>query len=338
MTRVLRPTSAIVSLVLLPAICAIAWGQTGPNLVDNPGADAGAGAPTGYEIVPVPNWLPTSGFTAVPWDLPGGFPTSSDPGPADRGANFFSGGSNNQVSTASQEISVAAYAALIDGGGCSYALSGWLGGYASQSDHATLAATFRDGSGAALATVSIGPVTVSDRGSATGLLFRSTNGLLPGGTRSALLVLTMTRFVGSYNDGYADSLSFTLGTAATVADLGGGCGAGTPNLASTAPMLGQAFTLSIAGAAPNAFGEVLLSGPTAPPFPIGGCTVFIDLAGYLSLFPVATGATGASSFSLVLPGGPGLAGMQLILQAYVAPSAGPLGLDLTNGLFLVLNP
>ena len=61
-----------------------------------------------------------------------------------------------------------------------------------------------------LGDVQIGPVTAADRGELTGLLDRSTAGLVPAGTRSVDLVLTATRYQGSSDDGYADNLSFVL--------------------------------------------------------------------------------------------------------------------------------
>ncbi len=94
--------------------------------------------------------------------------------------------------------------------GATFVLSGFLGGFATQNDRATLTATFKDGGGGTLAIASIGPVTNVDRGNVTGLLFRTTSGSVPAGTRTVDLLLTLTRAAGFSNDGYADNLSLVL--------------------------------------------------------------------------------------------------------------------------------
>jgi hypothetical protein len=53
-------------------------------------------------------------------------------------------------------------------------------------------------------------VTAQDRHEVTGLLPRTTNGRVPRGTRSVLIMLTMTRKAGSYDDGFADNLRLVL--------------------------------------------------------------------------------------------------------------------------------
>jgi hypothetical protein len=59
-------------------------------------------------------------------------------------------------------------------------------------------------------SASIGPVTNVDRSELSGLLFESTDGLVPVGTRSIDLTLLLSRVDGTYNDGYADNLSLVL--------------------------------------------------------------------------------------------------------------------------------
>lgn len=91
-----------------------------------------------------------------------------------------------------------------------YDLSAWLGGFSSQDDNAVLTLAFLDTDSAQLGTASLGPVTEPDRGGNTGLLFRDLMGLVPVGTRSIDVTLTLTREEGSYDDGYADNLSLVL--------------------------------------------------------------------------------------------------------------------------------
>ena len=182
------------------------------NLIVNGDAEAGAGAANDSSIVPVPGWTTNGNFTAVQYNAPGGFPTSSDPGPSNRGSNFFAGGPSNASSSASQIIDVSMGAAAIDTGGVTFDLAGVLGGFDGQGDNAVLTTTFLSVSNMNLGTASIGPVTLADRNGFTGLLSRSTAGSLPVGTREIDVVLQMTRLAGSYNDGYADNLALVLTT------------------------------------------------------------------------------------------------------------------------------
>src|SRR5712691_6106613 len=179
------------------------------NLIANGDAEAGVGSSDG-SVVPVPGWTVSGNFTAVQYGAPSGFPSLTDPGPSNRGANFFAGGPNNASSSASQLISIASAAPQIDAGAVTFALAGFLGGFQDQGDNAVLSVTFENGD-LVLGTAQLGPVTAADRGNATGLLARSTSGAVPVGTRQLLVTLQMTRApIFFYNDGYADNLSLTL--------------------------------------------------------------------------------------------------------------------------------
>jgi hypothetical protein len=181
------------------------------------------GASNDTSILAVPGWTTAGNFTTVQYATGLGFPTASDPGPATRGSNFFAGGPNNGSSSASQSVDASNIAAQIDTGTLSFVLSGYLGGFINQGDNATFVANFLSATSNTLGTATIGPVSVADRSSATGLLLRTTAGTIPVGTRSITFNLQMTRLAGDYNDGYADNLSFvasgvpepgTLGTLA----------------------------------------------------------------------------------------------------------------------------
>jgi hypothetical protein len=187
----------------------------GSNLIVNGGAEAGAASPDGNSVVAVPGWTTSGALTVVAYGTPDPsfppFPSPTDPGPGDRGANFFAGGPTLGDSNATQLVNVAAAAFLIDSGQVTYDLSGYLGGWTNQEDNAVLQITFKQGS-LVLGSAEIGPVLADDRGDVTGLLERSTSGLVPVGTRQILVTLQMTKdpSVGIYNDGYADSLSLVL--------------------------------------------------------------------------------------------------------------------------------
>ncbi|HEX4630421.1 MAG TPA: hypothetical protein VH188_05605 [Chthoniobacterales bacterium] len=186
------------------------------NLIQNPNGDLDTGSTDGSHVA-VTNWATSSAFTVIKWVAGGGYPINTDPGPSDRGANFFAGGNGAAVSTATQQIDLSANAGDINSGNVVYNLTGYFGGFSSDNDNATLTATFFNISNTILGAVTTGDVTASDRTNATGLLQRTASGIIPVNATKVVLTLTMTRLNGSSNDGYADSLDFrcTLGGAST---------------------------------------------------------------------------------------------------------------------------
>ena len=181
----------------------------GSNLIVNGDAESGVGSASGNDVLAVPGFVTTGNFTAVQYGAPQ-FPTLANAGPENRGLNFFAGGPSIALSTAMQSIDVSTGAAAIDAGGSTFDLSAFLGGFDTQDDNAVLSISFLSGASATLGSASIGPTTQPDRGGISGLLFQETSGFVPIGTRSIELTLTMTRFQGSYDDGYADNLSLVL--------------------------------------------------------------------------------------------------------------------------------
>ncbi len=196
-------TLAVFALLAAPAAADIPAG----NLVVNPGADAGAGAPDSSALLPLPGWTVEGTLTAVQYGAPD-FPTATEGG----GANFFAGGPGGELSAAVQTIDVAAAAAEIDSGRVTATLSALIGGYDGQEDAATVTATPIGASGLELAgAATIGPVTQAERAGVTTLLRRAATARVPAGTRSIRVRIVATRSAGSYNDGYVDTISLTLG-------------------------------------------------------------------------------------------------------------------------------
>lgn len=197
--------------IVLPT-SASAVTATPKNIILNPGAEAGTGSSDGSKV-PVPHWTVSKAgtFTAVQYGASGGFPDSTSPGPKARGVNFFAGGPNATANTqkATQIDSLTAYAGVI-AAGATYTLSGYLGGFETQADHATVTVTWENSTGAALGTATIGPVTPSQRKQITGLLSKTVTGTVPAGSAKALVTIKCVRESGSYNDGYADNLSLTI--------------------------------------------------------------------------------------------------------------------------------
>jgi len=201
MNRLISKTLSAAGLLLasMPVLSAQIYNS---NLINNPGADDSLGAISG--------WTQVSGaMEAVNYGAAGGFPTSTDAGPTDRGANFFGGG-NVGFSEISQTLSLASYQSAISAGDVSFNLSGYFGGFSSQSDFSSLTANFYDSANTLVGSFTIGNVGASDRVNLTGLLSRSGADNVPDAATSVTFLLDATRVEGTYNDGYADSLSFVL--------------------------------------------------------------------------------------------------------------------------------
>jgi hypothetical protein len=206
---------------------------TTANLILNPGAEASTGSTDGSLVQgPIPDWETSGEANVIQYGASGGFPQPTDPGPTDRGMNFFGGGPEDPLSIFTQTIDLSSYRAFIADGNVSFTLSAYLGGYSSQDDDAVLtvlflgaedggvpddAAAFTDDGGvvtvgsSVLGSVTIGPVTAAERQDQTGLLPVMTTGSVPVGTVAAEVQLVMTRYEGSNDDGYADNLSLTIG-------------------------------------------------------------------------------------------------------------------------------
>lgn len=199
----------IVMAGLMPALASpvLAIGAFGTNLIINGDAESGIGG--GGEVVSVPGWTTTGGFTVIKYGNPNWLPTNC-PGPANRGSNYFVGGSQTGNTKAAQSIDVSFGMAAIDAGYVGFNLSGYLGGWVADNDMFLLAAFFKDASGGVLARALTGPVLAFDRNSVSGLIYKESLGSVPVGTRSIDILLQATRTNGNDDDGYADNLSLVL--------------------------------------------------------------------------------------------------------------------------------
>jgi hypothetical protein len=202
---------AALALALLIAPATAGAQVPSGNLLTNGDAEAVPGAPDDTTVVAPPGWTTDGPFTEVAYGAPD-FLTTGDGASWDGGASFFAGGPDNAASSATQVVGVSSASAQIDRGGLSATLSALLGGYLTQTDAATVTATFLNDGGATVGTLGIGPVTPDDRQSASMLLSRSAIAPVPAGTRSISVRIDATRFEGAFNDGYVDNVSLTLGT------------------------------------------------------------------------------------------------------------------------------
>ena len=158
-------------------------------------------------VVPVPGWTPSGDFTAVTYGATeGSFPSTTDPGPLNRGANFFAGGPNAATSTGVQIVTLPLIPA-----GSTYEVCGWFGGFEGQNDAAVLQGSIQDVDGVELSEFTIGGFSAADRGDMTALLFDEGSGPMPTLAKKVVLTIMMSRTDGTYNDGYADSLDFSIG-------------------------------------------------------------------------------------------------------------------------------
>ena len=98
------------------------------NLVVNPGAEAGPGAPDSSQQLPLPGWTVESTFTAVQYGAPA-FLTAADSTALGGGVNFFAGGPGGALSAATQVVDLSGAATEIDAGQVTATLSALLGGY-----------------------------------------------------------------------------------------------------------------------------------------------------------------------------------------------------------------
>jgi sugar lactone lactonase YvrE len=194
------------------------------NLIANPGAEdvtslTTLGAPSTDTVNVADCWTAGNLTQAAPYAVVevnsyASYATaSSDPG---RGDNFFWGGTNENgattsvTDTATQLITVGSLSAA----GQPFELSGYLGGFSTQSDEMSVTATFEDVNGTALGPAAqIGPVTESQRGGVTELLHQAWYGTVPAGTAQILITLSQTGS-GATDDGSADDLNLTIGASA----------------------------------------------------------------------------------------------------------------------------
>ncbi len=188
--------------------------EYGANLVFNGDAEYGSAADSVQVNRGIAGWTDLGGMTVLSYGAAGGYPTESDPGPADRGANLFVGGPE-RIARITQRIDLSEIVGDVVRGRVRYELSGYLGGYAGQRDLATVTVRFVDFRGGLLALDQIGPVTVADRLAAwgpehtTGLLLRRATGGVPRETRMIEIELKAEAGSGT-NDGYADNISLVL--------------------------------------------------------------------------------------------------------------------------------
>ncbi len=207
------PTSAPIHVAAQPTIPALPTGIPSAlptsipanllltqNLIVNGNAEVGPGAPNENTIEPIPGWTRHGSIDVIQYGTSGSYISTTDPGPSNRGENYFYGGGDNianygdnTTTSLTQTINVSLASVLISQGHIQFTLSGWLGGYSDQGDYAQLTMQFVSSTGQKLSTASIGPVLAADRHQQSGLVLRSATGLVPAATAAIQVTLTMTK-------------------------------------------------------------------------------------------------------------------------------------------------
>jgi len=185
-----------------------------PNLIVNPGAEAGTGAADFTSIAALPGWTVAGGaFSAVQYAAGGSDRlNAADAFALGGGEDYFAGGPGGSSSSISQLIDVGGKAAEIDAGTMRANLSGWFGGYGAENDNMVMTIRYLSTTGQQLGATQIGGVLASERAGSE-LQLREAVAAVPPGTRSIEIVLTANHVQGSYNDAHADNLVLTLSKA-----------------------------------------------------------------------------------------------------------------------------
>ncbi|MFG0242847.1 MAG: alkaline phosphatase family protein [Phycisphaerales bacterium JB054] len=193
-----------------PESCTV---ELGRNLVFNGGAELDRGMADQHVHQNIAGWLNPGpfGVTVVEYGSPDGYPSATDPGPGERGNNFFCGGANG-VTVASQRIDLMPLSQAIDSTEAVFTLSAYLGGYADQEDNAAVRVRWFDDEDHLLGVSMLAPVTAADREGATGLIRRETTGTPPSMARWAEVEIECVRASGAGNDGYVDDVSLVITT------------------------------------------------------------------------------------------------------------------------------
>ena len=172
--------------------------RPGANLVLNPGAQAGAYSARGWDAVTIPGWQVVSGLPTVVRYGTRRLPGATGRWPAVRGGQLFAGGAGG-TARLRQLIELRSGSGARLPAGTRFSLAAWLGG--DSTSRAVLSVTFRSARGRVLGRRAIGPV--SGEGPNATMAHRSDAGLLPSGTASATVELTLATSLTNNDGPYA---------------------------------------------------------------------------------------------------------------------------------------
>lgn len=225
-------TTTSAAAAATPCVCSgsLVLNGSGETTNLNDAGDSNDRRPTDWTSSPAWQTAPSAqsyGLSTYTYGL-GGYPATTDlrPTPGSGGtpatppgSRLFYGGNptaaNPTTVTATQTrpISPSCLTQVAAGRGF-YRLSGWIGGYLTQTDRCQVNLDWLNNSGVSVGTAQIGPVTAAQRNNLNRLLFRCTSGAIPVSATQALITLRFTRDTGTSNDGYLDLLSLEIGCSA----------------------------------------------------------------------------------------------------------------------------
>ncbi|MFD0331631.1 alkaline phosphatase family protein [Streptacidiphilus monticola] len=210
----LTATGALLGALLLAGPTPAQAAATSGNLIVNGDAESGFCTSDWNAATTVPGWTVESGSPDVVCQSAGSFGYPSGGGTPGKG--FFAPG-NQGDGLMTQTVDVSSAAGAIDGGGVSFNLSGWEGGWGAYSGYVAVSLQFRGGAGQALGAAKLPTVSATDRSLTTEFLSRSATGAVPAGTRS---IQVQVQFLSTSSEtGYLDDLSLTLSTPVAAAAL-----------------------------------------------------------------------------------------------------------------------
>ena len=189
--------------------------RPGANLMLNPGAQAGAFSVQGWDAVTIPGWQILSGLpTVVRYGTPH-FPPTTGRWPALRSGQMFAGGAGG-TARLRQVIPLRSAGMAGVPADTQFSLAGWLGG--DKHSRAMVSVTFKSAAGRLLGRRTIGPVSGHTVHVITAR--RAISGVVPAGSASAVVVLTLATSlrnvdgpyapVAGYDRAVADGLRFSV--------------------------------------------------------------------------------------------------------------------------------
>jgi YVTN family beta-propeller protein len=170
-----------------------------PNLLVNPGAQAGAFSARGWDAVTIPGWQITSGLPSVIRYGTPQFPAVTGHAPAVRDAQLFVGGAGG-TARLRQVVSLRNANGSLPRAGTRFRLSAWLGG--SRRSRASVTASFWSAAGKVIGTAVVGPA------GGRKLARRATAGPLPAGAASVRITLVLATSLTNIDGPYAPLTGF----------------------------------------------------------------------------------------------------------------------------------
>ena len=159
------PLKKFAAGAMLLAASTLSHAANSGNLIVNGGGETGVCATDWYAVKTVPGWQVLLGNPTLVCYSVASFSTPTSPA---AGKAFIADGPYGD-SALMQTIDVSSASSAVDGGGVTYNLSGWLGGYTVYNGQAVVTASFLDASGNPLGTPGeLGGVNASARGNAEG--------------------------------------------------------------------------------------------------------------------------------------------------------------------------